>query len=176
VTRDGTNGTLSVAVRDGREADVPALTDIYNHYVVHHHSSFDTEPTTLEKRLAWFRKYAASGPYRLFVAEEAGRVLGCAYSSRYREHPAFDRTIEVSVHLASDVRSRGVGTALYTRLFEALRGQGLHRAVAGIGLPNDPSVRLHKKFGFREVGVFDEYAVKGGKYISSVWLQKDLDA
>jgi phosphinothricin acetyltransferase len=45
-------------------------------------------------------------------------------------------------------------------------------ALAGIALPNDASVALHRKFGFTDVGVFREYAVKHGQYLSSLWLQR----
>jgi phosphinothricin acetyltransferase len=55
-----------------------------------------------------------------------------------------------------------------------LKNEALHLAIAGIALPNDASVALHKKFGFEEVGVFKEYAVKNGQYISSIWMQKRL--
>jgi phosphinothricin acetyltransferase len=69
---------------------------------------------------------------------------------------------------------RRVGTSLYRELFESIATEGLHRAVVGIALPNDASVRLHKKLGFLEVGVFDEYASKNGEYISSLWMQRSL--
>ncbi|MEL6117978.1 GNAT family N-acetyltransferase, partial [Photobacterium sp. SP02] len=44
-----------------------------------------------------------------------------------------------------------------------------------IALPNDASVALHQKFGFREVGVFHDYARKQGEYISSLWMEKRFD-
>ena len=80
----------------------------------------------------------------------------------------------MSVYIDPEVRATGVGSALYGALFEALRAQDLHLAVAGIALPNDASVALHRKFGFTDVGVFDEYATKHGAYISSLWMQRRL--
>jgi L-amino acid N-acyltransferase YncA len=76
--------------------------------------------------------------------------------------------------LAPEVRTKGVGTLLYQELFSLLKNEPLHLAVAGIALPNDASIALHKKFGFEEVGVFKEYAIKNCKYISSIWMQKRL--
>jgi phosphinothricin acetyltransferase len=166
----------AVVVRTPREADIPPLTDIYNHYVRTSHATFDERETTLDERRTWYAKYKETGPHRLFVAEIDGQVGGGATSNPYREHPAFRDTIETGIYLAHDVRGRGVGTALYAHLFEALRGEKLHRAVAAIALPNPASVALHERFGFRKVGVFDGYAVKHGERISSVWLEKALDA
>jgi phosphinothricin acetyltransferase len=66
------------------------------------------------------------------------------------------------------------GFSKYKELFSLLKSEPLHLAVAGIALPNEASIALHKKFGFEEVGVFKEYAIKNGKYISSIWMQKRM--
>jgi phosphinothricin acetyltransferase len=89
-------------------------------------------------------------------------------------HPAFRLTGETSVYVASAITGRGVGSALYNELFAILSGQGLHRVVVGIALPNDRSLRLHSKFGFRPVGIFSEYAVKHGLFMSSQWMERAL--
>ena len=106
------------------------------------------------------------------VAQRGNRVVGYACSGRYRDHEAFRETVEVSIALGTSSRGQGVGTALYRELFECLAGEPVHVALAGIALPNDASVALHRKFGFSEVGVFREYAVKNGQYISSIWMQR----
>jgi phosphinothricin acetyltransferase len=161
-------------IRTACRADLSALVEIHNYYIEHSNATFDTRPLSAKERQHWLDKYSETGPHRLFVAEENLQILGYASSQRYREHPAFEQTIETSIYLAPDCVGQGVGSALYLHLFEALRGQTLHLAVAGIALPNDASVALHKKFGFKEVGTFEEYAVKHGKFISSIWLQKKL--
>ncbi len=63
---------------------------------------------------------------------------------------------------------------MYEALFKKLETENLHLAVVGIALPNEASIALHKKFGFEEVGIFKEYAIKRGQYISSVWMQKRI--
>ena len=119
--------------------------------------------------------FSDNGPHRLLVARDGDRLAGWCSSQPYRTHPAFARTIETSVYAAPDAAGSGVGSALYARLFDDLAGLGLHRAVVGIALPNEPSVRLHARFGFRTVGVFDEYAHKNGRAISSQWMQRAMD-
>ena len=163
--------TSETIVRLASRGDLPELASIYNHYVTSSHATFDTEPVTVESRAGWFDRFADIGPHRLLVAAEGDRVLGCASSAPYREHPAFARTVEVGIYLHPDLHSRGIGSALYRPLLDNLRSEKIHVALAGIALPNDASVALHRKFGFTEVGVFEEYAVKNGTYISSVWMQ-----
>jgi phosphinothricin acetyltransferase len=162
-------------VRAAAPGDLPQLVAIYNHYVNESIATFDTEPTTVQSRIAWFETFTDAGPHRLLVAVHGVQVLGYASSAAYRAHPAFARTVELSVYLDAERRAAGVGSALYRALLNELRAQELHLAVAGIALPNDASVALHRKFGFTEVGVFAEYAIKHGTYISSMWMQRPLD-
>jgi phosphinothricin acetyltransferase len=162
------------AVRPARQDDLAALVRIYNHYIAHSIATFDTEPTTIESRLPWFNTFSEVGPHQLLVATAGDRVLGYASSSPYRTHPAFSQTVELSAYVDPDARANGIGSALYRALVGALRTQSVHVALAAIALPNDASVALHRRFGFAEVGTFDEYATKNSAYISSVWMQLHL--
>jgi phosphinothricin acetyltransferase len=164
-----------IDIRYARPEDLSALDAIHQHYVREGHITFDEQPRSREASGAWLARYREEGPHRVLVATEADMVLGCASSNPYRDHAAFRETIEVSIYLAPQARGRGVGSALYAKLFELLRGERLHRALAGIALPNDASLALHRRFGFREAGRFDEYAIKNGRRISSVWMEKALD-
>jgi len=160
-------------VRSASAADLPALTDIYNHYIVNTTITFDLEPYTPEGRRAWFDAHAPSGRHRLIVAEEAdGTLVGYATSSRWRPKAAYDTTIESSVYCRADAVGRGIGSLLYGALFEALASEGVHRAVAGIALPNAASIALHTRFGFREVGVFTQVGLKFGTYWDVAWFER----
>jgi phosphinothricin acetyltransferase len=161
-------------VRPALRSDLGELVAIYNHYVEHSIASFDIEPTSVEKRTAWYENFSDVGPHRLLVAAKSGRILGCASSAPYRPHPAFAQTVEVSVYVDLEVLTTGVGSALYSALFHELCLEPVHLAVAGIALPNDASIALHRKFGFTEVGVFEEYATKHAAFISSMWMQRRL--
>lgn len=163
-----------IKIRYAKPEDLQKLTEIYNYYVENSNAIFDTKPQSLEQRKTWFGKYRTKGPYRLLVATENDEVIGCACTSRYRDHIAFEQTAEVSIYLSPHHRAKGIGTLLYEKLFEEIVNENLHTLVSGIALPNDASVNLHKKFGFSEVGVFQDYAVKNNQYISSIWLQKKL--
>jgi phosphinothricin acetyltransferase len=161
-------------IRPATAEDCADLLELRNHYVTSSFAVFDEEPLAAETVAHWISFFSLSGPHRLLVASDGSRIQGFASSQRYRDHPAFRRTVETSIYTAPGESGIGVGTALYTALFSAIGAQDLHRAVVGIALPNESSVKFHKKFGFTEVGVFNEYAVKGGQYISSIWLQRQF--
>jgi phosphinothricin acetyltransferase len=161
-----------VRIRQAGVEDLPAIVGILNDLAASSTASFDTQPTTVADRQGWFEQFSASGPYRALVAESDGRVVGYACSQRYRDHEAFRMTVEVSISLDANCRGRGLGSLLYDDLFAQLDSAPVHVALAGIAVPNDASVALHRKFGFAEVGTFREYAVKDGRYLSSVWMQR----
>lgn len=161
-------------IRLATPADLPALQALRNWYVAHSFATFDEAPLSLAAMQAWFSQFGA-GPHRLLVAERDARLLGYCSSQPYRTHPAFASTVETSIYVDAERGRGGVGSALYGALFKALASQpALHRAVVGIALPNEASLRLHEKFGFRRIGVFDEYAMKGGRFISSQWMERAL--
>ncbi|MDB9953820.1 GNAT family N-acetyltransferase [Porticoccaceae bacterium] len=166
---------MDLDIRPAREDDIPALTDIFNYYIENGYSTYKEKPVTIDFMLGQFEQYDLIGPYRMIVAEFEGRIVGRAGSCRYREPVVFDKTIEVGISVVPDITAQGVGSSLYQALFDVLIKEDLHLAVAGIALPNDGSVALHKKFGFKDVGVFDEYALVKGRFRSSVWMQKRLD-
>src|SRR5437868_13691947 len=86
------------------------------------------------------------------VCEEEGSILGYAYASPHRERAAYGWSVDVSVYIREGLRRRGLGRALYTSLFAALRLQGFYNALAGATLPNPGSVGLHQAMGFQRVG------------------------
>jgi phosphinothricin acetyltransferase len=159
-------------VRSAVLADLPALTALYNYYVVHTPITFDVVMLQPEQRRPWFDDHAASGRHRLLVAEQDGQVVGYASSSRWRPKPAYDTTVESSVYVRHDAVGRGIGRQLYAALFEAIAGENVHTIVAGVALPNAASIALHERFGFREVGVFREVGLKFGTFWDVAWFQR----
>ncbi|MGW1067304.1 N-acetyltransferase family protein [Streptomyces aureus] len=165
-----------VQVRPGVAADLDALTDLYNHYVRETPITFDTDVFTSGQRRPWLLSHPEDGPHRLMVATDTDSqvILGYATSSAFRAKPAYATSVEVTVYVAPDAGRRGIGTLLYEALFSALAGEDLHRAYAGIALPNEGSVRLHERFGFRHVGTYREVGRKFGRYWDVAWYEKEL--
>jgi len=164
----------SVHVRPATAADLAPVNDIYNHYVAETHVTFDVEPMTMEARREWFSHYGESGRHRLMVALLGDQVAGFASSSRFRPKPGYLASVETSVYLASDAIGKGIGSRLYGELFKSLEGEDLHRAYAGIALPNPASIALHERFGFKRVAHFTEQGRKFGRYWDVAWFEKPL--
>jgi phosphinothricin acetyltransferase len=163
-----------VDIAPGTEGDLPAIVAILNHTIANSDATFATEPVAVAERRVWFERFSPTGPHRLLVARRGSQVVGYAASQPYRVDPGFRETVEVSIALDISSRGQGIGTALYRALFECLASEPVHVVLAGIALPNDASVALHRKFGFTEVGTFHGYAIKNGRYLSSLWMERLL--
>jgi len=164
----------SVEVRPAAAHDLKAVNDLYNLYVRETHYTFDLEPITMDARQEWFTHYATTGRHRLLVAVSGGRVIGYASSSRFRPKPGYDTSIETSVYLVPESVGRGAGSRLYEELFKCVEGEDLHRAYAGIALPNPASVALHERFGFKRVAHFTEQGRKFERFWDVAWYEKPL--
>ena len=163
-----------IVTRPGRVDDLPVLTRIYNHYVENTHVTFDLAPFTVEQRREWFDHYGDGGRHRLLVAVADGDLIGYATSGRFRDKAAYDPSVETTVYCAPDAVGRGAGSALYEALFAELAGEDVHQAFAGVALPNEASLRLHRRFGFAEIGTFREVGRKFGRWWDVTWLQRAL--
>ena len=154
----------ALAIRRVEQGDLPALLDIYNHYVRETPVTFDIEPRTLEQRRQWLDGFASGGRYQCFVAVMDGAAIGWASSHPYKDRAAYDTTVMSSIYLAPDMTGRGIGRKLYSALFEALKDEDIHRIFGGITQPNEASVRLHLAFGFEPVGVYRQVGRKFGRF------------
>jgi len=151
-------------IRRAQDADLPALLDIYNHYVVNTAVTFDIEPRTFEQRREWFGQFSDSGRYQCFVPARDGQALGWVCSARFKEKEAYATTIETSIYLAPGEGGKGLGRRLYETLFDAIADEDIHRIFAGATLPNEASVRLHESMGFRLIGIQPEVGRKFGRF------------
>ncbi|MFI6938132.1 GNAT family N-acetyltransferase [Streptomyces sp. NPDC050418] len=170
----GTQAGTAAAIRPGTEGDLAELTRIYNHYIVETSITFDIDPVTVDQRRDWLLAHPETGPHRLLVAEEDGKVVGYATSSAFRPKLAYLTSVETSVYLAPEYAGRGLGSRLYAALFEALAEEDVHRAYAAVTVPNEASFKLHERFGFKEAGVHREVGRKFGRYWDVAWFEKEM--
>ncbi len=164
-------------VRPAGTADGAACADLYAPYVTGTAVTFEVDPpdaAELSRRIA-----EAQRAYAWLVLEEDGRVVGYAYGGEHKTRAAYRWTCEVSVYLerageGSVTRRTGAGRALYDALLPRLAERGYRTAVAGMTLPNDASVGLHRALGFEPVGTFRRVGFKHGRWHDVAWVQRSL--
>jgi phosphinothricin acetyltransferase len=162
-----------LVIRDADPArDGPACSAIYVPFVRDTAVTFDEDPPDGESMAQRIEAVMLSYPW--IVAERDDAVAGYAYASRHRERPSYRWAAEVGIYVSEEQRGQGIGGALYAALLPMLSRQGLHVALAGITLPNPPSVALHEACGFEPVGVYRGVGWKAGAWRDVGWWQLRL--
>lgn len=159
-------------IRSATEADAGALLAIYGPFVRDTTVSFETEVPTAEAFAARIRETVTRWAW--LVAEENGTCVAYAYAGSHRIRSAYRWSVEVSAYVAPGYRRRGLGRALYLQLFEQLRERGYCNAYAGIALPNEASLAMHRSLGFSPIGTFRRVGWKFGAWQDVAWLHLPL--
>lgn len=161
------------AVRDAREADLPAIRAIFNHWIEHSTASFRTAPDTDEQTRAWFAGRAPEHP--VLVAEEAGAIAGWASLNPHKPANGYRHTAEMSVYVRPDALGRGLGRRLAAELLARGRAAGLHAVLGGVCTEQDASRRMLESLGFAKVAHFREVGFKFGRWLDVAYFEKVLD-
>lgn len=157
-------------VRGATKADAPAISEIYNFGIVERVATFETRPRSAEEIEQWF-----DGTHPIVVVEDAeGTVCGFASSSRYRDRDCYAGIAEFSVYVAAGQRGKGIGRLAMTSLIREAELTGFWKLLSRVFVENEPSRRLLKSLGFREVGIYERHAQLDGEWRDVVIVEKLL--
>lgn len=150
--------------------DAFQIAEIYNYYILNSYATFEVEPVDASGFSKRIEVIMAEYPWLIF--EEGGEILGYAYASKFNIRSAYKHTVEVSIYLKNGKTSKGLGTLLYEKLLAILEEQNYHTIIGGVSLPNEASVRLHEKFGFKQVAYYKEVGYKFEQWVDVGYWQK----
>lgn len=161
-------------IRPSVEADLSAITAIYQHHVLHGTGTFEIDPPTLADMTARRGDVLSKGlPY--LVIELNGVVLGFAYCNWFKPRPAYRFSAEDSIYMAPDSGGKGHGRLLLTELCAQAERAGLRKLIAVIGdSANLGSIGVHRACGFTPVGVVKACGWKFGAWRDIVMMEKPL--
>jgi L-amino acid N-acyltransferase YncA len=161
-------------IRPATAADLPFVTEIYDHAVRYGTATFELVPPDLAEITRRFGVLMEGGfPY--LVAALDGRVVGYAYAGAYRPRPAYRFTVENSVYLEPAIQRRGIGLQLLQRLIAESEARGYRQMIAVIGdSANAGSIGVHTRCGFQMIGTHPDVGFKFGRWLDTVMMQRGL--
>ena len=160
-------------IRPATALDAAPICAIYNPYVANTSISFEEEPVSEQDMAKRIADVGAAGlPW--LVLEIDGRIAGYAYATRWRVRPAYRTSVESTIYLDPAFAGRGLGRLLYGALLDELRQREMHMVIGGIALPNENSIALHEKLGFRKVAHFSEVGMKFGRWTDVGYWERKL--
>ena len=164
--------TGELKIRPATVADAASLLAIYRPFVESTAVSFETVVPTVGEFAARIAKALAG--WQWLLAEISGQCIGYAYGSTHRERRAYRWSVEVSAYVDPGHHRQGAGRRLYESLLADLARKGFCNAYAGITVPNESSIALHRSLGFESIGVFKAVGRKFGKWHDVAWYQRAL--
>lgn len=155
--------------------DNESISEIYNHYVTSTTISFEEQFVTANEILERMALGTDTALPWVVAESNTNEITGFAYASYWRSRSAYRHTIEVSVYVKPSVIGNGVGTKLYRKLFKELEAGSFRMLIATIALPNDASIAMHEKFGFKKVAHFPQVGFKFSRWIDVGLWQASVD-
>ena len=161
-------------IRPSTDTDIPAITAIYAHHVLHGTGTFETDPPSEQDMVARRSDVLSKNLPYLVVEDETG-VLGFAYCNWFKPRPAYRYSAEDSIYLAPSARGKGLGKLLLTELMAQAERHGVRKLIAVIGdSANQGSVGLHKACGFNHVGLLANCGWKFDRWLDVVLMDKTI--
>jgi phosphinothricin acetyltransferase len=149
-------------IRPVRPGDAASIAGIYNYYIENSTITFEEIPLSVREMEERILKISAKYPWLVWESDD---ITGYAYVNTWKERAAYRYAAELSIYLNHGCRGKGIGRELLGRLLEEVRKTGIHTLVSGITLPNEASVALHEKFGFKQIACFNEIGFKAGRWL-----------
>lgn len=164
-------------IRSSQPADIPAITAIYAHHVLHGTGSFETEPPSFADMAARRQDVLAKGLPYLVAESETGQVLGFAYANWFKARPAYRFSAEDSIYVADSARGQGIGRLLLEALIADCEAAGVRKLLAVIGdSANAGSIGVHAAAGFTHAGTLRSMGWKFDRWLDLVLMERTLGA
>jgi phosphinothricin acetyltransferase len=146
--------------------DWPAVREIYEEGIATGDATFDSEAPSWA---AWDASHL--GEPRL-AARRGGVVVGWAVLAPVSDRPVYAGVCELSIYVGEQARGQGVGYALLRELIAASERAGIWTLQAGIFPENVASLALHRRCGFRDVGIRERMGQHDGVWRDVVLLER----
>lgn len=171
--------TTELKIRYATLQDAAAILKIYEPFITSTSVTFEYTVPSLEEFTKRVEGIMHKYPYFVCVEKTSGVeeevIVGYAYANKFRERAAYNWDVESSIYVDPQHQRKGVATVLYGKLLDECQRRGFHNVVGGITMPNDHSVKLHEKFGFRHVGVFRKSGFKQGAWHDVLFVEKNIN-
>ena len=168
----------AVTLRDATEDDLVAINTIYNYYVHHSKCTYQTEDNTMEERMEWWKQHSKER-YPVIVAvrsDDPSVIIGWASLNRHHPRQGYRFSVDTSLYLHHEHVGKGVGSMLLQVLIDRAVANGFHVILANMDSGQTASMKLHGKFGFKEVGRLHQVGKKfDDTWLDTVWMQRILE-
>ena len=156
-----------MTARPATPEDAEAIARLYNQGIEDRVATFETRLRTAADIRAWF-----DGAHPVVVVEENGQVIAFGATFGYRPRDCYAGIAEASLYVSREARGRGAGRVAMSALIQAAEEAGFWKLLSRVFIENEPSRRLIRSLGFREVGVYEKHAKLDGAWRDVVIVER----
>lgn len=163
-------------IRAAAVADLPAITAIYRHHVLHGTGTFETEAPDEAEMLRRLQEVESRGlPWLVATRGDTAAIVGFAYANWFRAREAYRFTVEDSIYIAPEGQRQGLGGRLLAALIDTCTARGARQMLSVIGdSENAGSIGVHRAQGFAELGRMPAVGWKFDRWLDVVLMQRAL--
>jgi phosphinothricin acetyltransferase len=147
--------------------DWPRVAAIYAEGIATGNATFETAPPTWER---WDHSHLPD--HRLVARAGDGQVVAWAALAPVSDRCVYAGVAENSIYVSEAARGRGVGRRLLSALLQGAEQAGIWTVQTGIFPENTASLALHRRCGFRVVGVRERIGQLHGRWRDVLLLER----
>jgi L-amino acid N-acyltransferase len=160
-------------IRLATDADLIAINDIYNHYVLNSTCTYQEETELITDRQTWFSKHGENHPVTVALLDR--QIVGWGSLSPYRPRSAYRSTVENAVYVHPNFHRRGIGSMIVTDSIDRAHTIGHHTIMAIIDADQIGSIVLHEKLRFKKAAHLKQVGFKFGRWLDVIYMQLMLN-
>ena len=165
-----------IKIEKAIKEDILQILDIYNYYINFGLANFEEEEMSYDE---FFELYSSIIKLDLpfLVAKKDNKIIGFVYLNKFRAKSGYKHTFENSIYIDNKYQGMGIGNDLLLELLEASKkNPNIKNIIAVIGsFDSESSIHIHKKNGFKTIGILKKVGFKKDKWIDAIYMQKVLN-
>ncbi len=157
-------------VRSATREDAAAIALIYNQGIEDRTATFETDARSEEDVQSWF-----DAPHPIVVVEDNDEIIAFGSTYAYSSRPCYAGIAECSIYVRRDRRGRGAGRLAMEALLRVAETAGFWKLTSRVFVENEPSRKLIRSLGFREVGVHEKHAKLDGMWRDVIIVERLIE-
>ena len=166
---------MEIEIREASEKDAGQIREICSYYVLHGTPSYKITPTVEETEQKISEVKSKGHPFLVAESKENGQILGYTNANTWiSEQTCYNKTVTGSIYIRNGFGGSGIGFRLMAERDRKLKEAGIRTVLGRIPLPNEGSIKLHRKLGYKHVGTIADAGYKFDKWVNVEYWQRML--
>ena len=149
--------------------------EIYNYFITNSFSNFEEKILTFDNFMNLYKKIKFN-KLPFILAKKNKKIIGIAFVNQFRGKSGYRFSYEHSIYVNHEYSNLGYGSLILKELIILCKkNKNIKNLIAVIGgSDNIPSIKIHRKNGFKFIGTLKKVGFKKNKWIDSVYMQKKI--